>query len=207
MKFPEHLTLSFLLAQLGPQRDYGIAGTALMLVAGNLPDVDSLSLLAGRERYRKYHRIVGHGLPVTLVGPALLAALASGGLGIGPFWKLWGWLQLAVAMHLLADVCFYRWPVQLLWPLSARSWGLGWVRWNDLVPTAILYVATMLVVLRPYFASALAAAGIGGFALYLAWRAWWPWPRWGWSAWVTGSWAFDAAPVWRWLTGDFVRRT
>jgi hypothetical protein len=56
--------------------------------------VDTLTLLGGWRFYRTYHRIVGHGLPVTLLGPALLAAGAYV-LGLGAFWPLWGWLQLA----------------------------------------------------------------------------------------------------------------
>jgi hypothetical protein len=206
MKFPEHLTLSFLLAQFGVQQHYGLAGTALVVIAGNLPDLDTVTILGGPKVYRKYHRIVGHGLPVTLAGPPLLAQFSSGVLAL-PFVPLWIWLQVALLVHLATDVCFYRWPVQLLWPLSSRGWGLGLVRWNDLVPTLLLCTGTALVLLRPHFASAFAAASLGGSVLYLSWRAWWPWPYWGWSAWVTGSWAQDAAPIWRWLTGDFVRRS
>jgi membrane-bound metal-dependent hydrolase YbcI (DUF457 family) len=207
MKFPEHVSFSFLLAQLGVQPHYGLAGTALMVLAGNLPDLDTLTLLGGPQIYRKYHRILGHGLPVALAAPTILALLGSHILMLGPFLPLWCWFQVALLAHLAADVCFYRWPVQVLWPLSTRGWGIGLVRWNDLVPTLVLYGGTVLALLRPDFAPAFAAASIGGFVLYLGWRAWWPWPHWGWSAWITGSWALDAAPVWRWLTGDFLRRT
>src|SRR2546426_138534 len=40
MKIPEHLALSYLLAQLGPHQTYGPAGTVLVMVAGMLPDLD-----------------------------------------------------------------------------------------------------------------------------------------------------------------------
>src|SRR5262249_40425832 len=69
MKFPEHVALSFLIAQFGVQEEYGAVGTVLVLVAGNLPDIDTLTLLGGWRFYRTYHRIVGHGLPVTIGGP------------------------------------------------------------------------------------------------------------------------------------------
>jgi membrane-bound metal-dependent hydrolase YbcI (DUF457 family) len=204
MKPTEHVTFAFLLAQLGAHQEYGPAGTLLVVAAGNLPDLDGLTLLAGWKVYRKFHRFLGHGLPMTLAGPALLAVYGSYGLGLEPFGRLWAWLQLSLLAHLLTDVCFYRWPVRLLWPLSQRAWGFGLVSWNDLVPTLILYGATAVVLWRPTLALTAATAGLAAFFLYLAWRAWRPRSRFGWSAWLTGDWARQNARFWRWLTGDFV---
>src|SRR5262249_33996593 len=140
--------------------------------------------------------------------------VGSWGLGLTPFLPLWGWLQLALLIHLITDVLFYRWPVQLLWPFSPRGWGLGLVSWNDLVPTLILYGATALALARPPLPASAApvagrplpaaAAGLAGLALYTAWRARRPRPRSGWAAWLTGDWARGSFPLWRWLTGDFV---
>ncbi|TMQ32225.1 MAG: metal-dependent hydrolase [Planctomycetota bacterium] len=203
MKFPEHVALSYLVAQLGAQQEYGLPGTLLVLIAGNLPDVDTLTLLGGWRFYRTYHRIVGHGLPVTLLGPALLAAGASV-LGLGAFWPLWAWLQLALLVHLATDVCFYRWPVQLLWPVSRKGFGLGLVRWNDLVPTLVLYIFSVAALLWPGHGFAIGLAGLACFVAYLFWRAWQPPAQEGWRGWLTGLWAPHAAPFWRWLTGDFV---
>src|SRR5437588_4106135 len=121
MKIPEHLAFSYLLAQFGVQPEYGAAGTALMLAAGMLPDLDGLSILGGWQCHRTYHRVVGHGLPVTLAGPLLLALLGRGAFGLGPLPLLWAWLQLALLAHLATDCLFYRWPAQLLWPVSARG--------------------------------------------------------------------------------------
>src|SRR5258708_6199946 len=115
MKIPEHLALSFLLAQFGVQQEYGTAGTTLMLVAGMLPDLDGVSILGGWTCHRKYHRVLGHGLPVTLLGPAALALAGSWLLGGGLL--LWAWLQLSLLVHLTTDCLFYRWPAQVLWPL------------------------------------------------------------------------------------------
>jgi membrane-bound metal-dependent hydrolase YbcI (DUF457 family) len=202
MKIPEHFALSFLLAQFGVQHEYGPAGTALMIGAGILPDLDGLSILGGWRWHRTYHRVLGHGLPMTLAGPALLALLGARLLGLGEFLPLWLWLQAALFAHLLTDILFYRWPAQLLWPFSSRGWGLGLIGWNDLVPTLLLYAG----VLGTCFGRAPWVAGIslGLLAAYVACRAWVPLPRTAWSAWLTGNWARRSAPLWRWLTGDFI---
>ena len=47
MKIPEHLALSYLIAQLNVQQRYGPGGAALVMLAGFLPDLDGLTLLAG----------------------------------------------------------------------------------------------------------------------------------------------------------------
>jgi len=204
MKLPEHVAASFLLAQLGVQEQFGTAGTLLMIAAGLLPDLDGLTVLAGWRTYRRYHRILGHGLLMALVGPLTLAWLAAALGGLGPFLPLWGWLQVSLALHLFTDVCFYRWPVELLWPFSRRGWGLGLVGWNDLVPTLALYTASAAALAWPANATAAATLGIAVLLFYLAWRAWRPPSRGGLSAWLAGGWAPERHRVWRWLTGDFV---
>jgi membrane-bound metal-dependent hydrolase YbcI (DUF457 family) len=203
MKLPEHISLSFLLAQFGIQQEYGLLGTGLVVAAGCLPDLDGLGIVFGWRFYQRHHRILGHGLPVTLAGPALLALLGSWLLDGAAFWTLWFWCQGALLLHLCTDVCFYDWPVQLLWPLSRHGWGLGLIAWNDLVPTLLLYGTTALAILWPAQAVPAAAAGTGGLIFYLAWRAL-KTPSQSWAIWLTGGWAKRSKPIWRWLTGDFV---
>jgi hypothetical protein len=204
MKFPEHLALSYLLAQFGVRQEFGPVGTGLMLTAGFLPDLDTLTVLGGWRSHNRYHRVVGHGLPVTVAGPPALAAVGAGLLGAGAFWALWGWLQLALVAHLATDVLFYRWPVQWAWPLSRRGLGLGLVGWNDLVPTLLLYAGTAIALLWPAAATAVAAASLAALALYLGWRALRAPVRSRWLAWLNGGWARGSPRLWRWLTGDFI---
>jgi membrane-bound metal-dependent hydrolase YbcI (DUF457 family) len=202
MKIPEHLAMSFLLAQFGVQQNYGAGGTALLVAAGMLPDLDGLTIVGGWRCHDRYHRIIGHGLLFTLLGPALLALLGSFLFGLGPLLPLWLWLQLALVIHLVTDVCFYDWPTQLLWPFSRRAVGFGWISWNDLVPTLLLYGGVVGTVCgAPLFS---ASVSLGALVLYLAWRAGHPRSRCGWAGWLTGDWAQDTAPLWRWLTGDFI---
>ncbi len=204
MKIPEHVTLSILLAQFGVHQEYGWAGTTLLIAAGCLPDLDGAAIVAGWRFYRRYHRILGHGILVTLLGPPLLALIGVATFGWSAFLPFWIWTQVSLLGHLVTDVCFYNWPAQLLWPFSSRGWAVGLLTWNDLVPTLILYTATAAALLVPTVAVAAAAGGIGALAAYLLWRAARPRPDTGWSGWLTGSWAAQSAPVWRWLTGDFI---
>jgi membrane-bound metal-dependent hydrolase YbcI (DUF457 family) len=204
MKLPEHITLSFLLAQFGVQHACGWPGTALVIAAGVLPDLDGLGIVLGWRSYQRHHRILGHGLPVTLAGPVLLA-LAGVGLFGADFLFLWAWCQAALWLHLLTDVLFYRWPVQLLWPITARGWDVGLLGWNDLVPTLFLYGGTAGALLWPASASLAAWVGITGLAGYLFWRSIRPAGDNGWSGWLAGRWAARTHPAWRWLTGDFLR--
>jgi membrane-bound metal-dependent hydrolase YbcI (DUF457 family) len=202
MKIPEHIALSYLLAQLGVQQQFGPAGTALIIVAGNLPDLDGMTILGGWNCHRTYHRVVGHGLPMTLLGPGLLAWFAASILGLGSFLVLWAWFQIALLAHLITDILFYLWPVQLCWPLSARGLGLGLVRWNDLVPTLLLYAGVLL----SWYADPQIVAGIclGLVTAYVLTRAWSPAPYCSWTGWLAGNWAKRSARLWRWLTGDFI---
>jgi membrane-bound metal-dependent hydrolase YbcI (DUF457 family) len=204
MKVPEHLALSFLMAQFGVQQQYGPGGTALMMAAGFLPDLDAVTVVAGWDVYRRWHRKLGHGLPMTLLGPLMLALLGAFVFRLGPFLPLWLWLQAALLGHLIPDILFYRWPVQLLWPLSRRGWSAGLIGWNDLVPTLSFYVAVVLVLALPEFAPQAALTGIVGVVLYLMWRRLHPRPRSRWGVWLAGGWTRRSRRLVRWLTGDFL---
>jgi hypothetical protein len=204
MKLPEHLALSFLVAQFGIQQEYGPVGTALVLAAGVLPDLDVLSILGGWQCHRAHHRVLGHGLPMTVGGPLALAAVGWWLLGGQSVVPLWLWLQVSLLAHLGTDVFFYSWPVQLGWPLSRWGIGFGLVGWNDLVPTLLLYTGAILALAWPGAAPLLAALMLATLVVYLGWRAHRPPASSGWSAWVTGGWV-QSTPRWsRWLTGDFI---
>ena len=69
MKIPEHITLSVLLAQFAVQPELGLGGTALMVAAGCLPDLDGAAIVCGWKFYARHHRILGHGILVTVPVP------------------------------------------------------------------------------------------------------------------------------------------
>jgi hypothetical protein len=203
MKVPEHIAFSFLLAQLGVQQEYGWPGTALVIAAGCLPDLDGIGIIAGWRFYRRYHRILGHGLPMTLLGPLVLAGVGSLLFHL-PFFSMWGWLQVSLLCHLLTDVSFYNWPVQLFWPISKRGWALGLLSWNDLVPTLLLYAGVVIAFVWPPQAPWISLAILMSLMVYLYWRSRRREPNAGVEEWLAGGWTHGSPRFYRWLTGDFV---
>jgi hypothetical protein len=141
---------------------------------------------------------------MTLLGPLLLTLFLTPHPDVWTWLILWGWLQLSLVLHLTVDLLFYRWRVQLLWPLSNWGVGMGLVGWNDLVPTLLLYISTATVLAAPAAAPFAATAGLGLLALYVYWRARRRRRLGGWLGWLTHDWARRSPRVCRWLTGDFV---
>ena len=88
------------------------------MIAASFPDLDGLSMLAGREAYWTYHHVIGHN---ALVGLAVAALLA----GFSPH-RLRSFLAYVglFHLHLLMD-CFGSgpgWEIAYGWPLS--SWTI-----------------------------------------------------------------------------------
>lgn len=203
MKLPEHVACSFLLAQLGVQQEFGWPGTGLVIAAGCLPDLDGIGIVAGWRFYRRHHRILGHGLPMIVLGPPALACL-GGWLFHLPFLPIWAWSQVSLLLHLLTDVSFYNWPVQLFWPISKRGWAFGLLSWNDLIPTVLLYSGTALALVFSSQAFWIGLAFLLILASYLIWRTMRSCAKTGWEDWIAGGWTESSPRFCRWLTGDFV---
>ncbi len=203
MKVPEHVAFSFLLAQFGVQQQFGWPGTALMIAAGCLPDLDGLGIVGGWRFYQKYHRILGHGLPMIVVGPLCLAGLGAAIFHL-PLLPLWGWLQVSLFFHLLTDISFYSWPVQLIWPIPKKGWAVGLLSWNDLVPTILLYGGALLALVMPGKGNWIAILSMAGMTCYLVWRGLRTGEDSMWEAWLAGGWVARSPRFCRWLTGDFV---
>lgn len=110
-----HGELSWLLAQrLAARKD-----RALVVLAGILPDLDGLTLLAGEQAYATWHHVLTHGAVAALALSGLLAAFAvqrSAVLGLA---------LVAFHLHLGADLVGSGpgWPVLYFWPFSRHEWS------------------------------------------------------------------------------------
>lgn len=115
----------------------------LVTLAGVLPDVDGLTLLAGQEAYARWHHVLTHGALSALLMAATLAALSTQkrivfGLGL-----------LAFHLHLLCDLAGSGpgWPLSYLWPFSTREfqWNGQWdlASWQNALIGLVSTLATL----------------------------------------------------------------
>lgn len=159
MTGPEHCIFGALIAHLGLHQRYGARATAVLVVASIAPDIDSLTLLAGRMAFYRHHRTAFHsaggvfplamllaGLcrAVPLVSSRLTPRLQSKGclhrwashLGeaegncLRSFPLLLAMAGAAMLAHILIDA-LYPWEMPLLWPFSQRTLCWPIIDWGD----------------------------------------------------------------------------
>ncbi len=130
--------------------------TAIMVVAANIPDIDTVSLLQGGEAYVRWHRNITHSL---IAAPlmALAAVAIVRVLGRDPIrWlNAWAIAVVAVASHLILDLT-NTYGVRLFLPFSGR-----WFH-EDITPVIDLVVwAILLLGVAAPFLTRLVATEIG----------------------------------------------
>lgn len=106
------------LSWLGAQRLTDRRDRLLVTLAGVLPDLDGLTLLAGQDLYGQWHHVLTHGFVSALVIAGVLAAFARRkavvfGLGLAAF-----------HLHLLCDLLGSGpgWPLFYFWPFNREQW-------------------------------------------------------------------------------------
>lgn len=106
---------------------------ALVTLAGVLPDLDGLTLLAGEDAYARWHHLLTHGIVAATACAALLAAVARQRLAVAAL------AFAAFHLHLLCDLAGsgVGWPIFYLWPFDgvAVGWSGGWelASWQNTV--------------------------------------------------------------------------
>lgn len=113
----------------------------LVTLAGVLPDLDGLTLLAGEEAYARWHHVLTHGAVAAVACSAVLAAFAQEKRRVALL------AFAAFHVHLLCDLAGSGpgWPIHYLWPFSMRElmWDGQWnlTSWQN---TVIGLTATLL---------------------------------------------------------------
>jgi inner membrane protein len=122
-----HTLVGAALAQSGLKQRSPL-GTATLLLAANLPDLDALSLAWGSTAGLAFRRGWTHGVLAILLWPLLLAAAMvafdrAGARRGARFWPLAGLAAIGVVSHLLLDL-LNTYGVRWLMPFSNR-WYYG----------------------------------------------------------------------------------
>jgi inner membrane protein len=142
---------------VGNAADLNRRERATVAVAGVIPDIDGLGLIAEIATrnsahpltwWSDYHHVLGHN-----IGFCLLVTLAGFALA-KKRWRTAALVFVSFNLHLLCDLVGARgpdgnqWPIPYLLPLS-RAWNLTWSgqwalnAWPNLVITALALAATL----------------------------------------------------------------
>lgn len=142
-----HSLVGLFLARAGLKR-FTPRGTAIMVIAANAPDCDTVSFFAGSPTYILWHRNITHSL-IAIPFMALMAVALVRLFGRQPVRWLQGTLIaiVGVASHLLLDLTNV-YGVRLLLPFSGQ-----WFHW-DITPIVDLALWTILLLgcIAPWFA-------------------------------------------------------
>ena len=140
-------------------------GTAVLVLASNLPDADIITLWSGTLPYLEYHRHLTHALVVApLLG--LLAALAMFRVKGWRLWPAWALGTLGVWAHIALDM-LNNYGVRIWLPFRA-----DWVGWDlFMVVDPWVMAVLLLCVLAPLLAR-LVGSEIGGRAAVAPGRGW-----------------------------------
>jgi inner membrane protein len=122
-------------------------GTAIMVLAANMPDIDVVSWFGGGTAYIHYHRNITHSL-IAMPVMALLAVTLVRLFGRSEIrWlNAWAGALVAVASHLILDLTNI-YGVRLLLPFSGR-----WFQWDT---TPVIDVTILAIVVLGVAAPAL----------------------------------------------------
>jgi membrane-bound metal-dependent hydrolase YbcI (DUF457 family) len=80
------------------------------------------------------------------------------------------WSHLAADIVVSGSAAYSDWGVQVLWPLSNRTWVFPRVRWGDVGITLIFAAGALAMLWRPKRVQLLAAMTLATVALYIAIR-------------------------------------
>lgn len=160
-----HSLIGYALGEAGLRQRLGPGTTLALVVGSNLPDVDVVSLLAGREGF-----LLRRGWTHSVLGMPLLAAVCSllirrGFPGLSPtraFLLLLGACWLHVACDLLNS-----YGVRPLVPFTDQRFELAWVFIIDLWLWAILAAPLVWARLRPSGYAAAHVVAIGAALAYV----------------------------------------
>lgn len=146
MHIPTHVLSGWAVANA--VRDLSPRQRAFAMIAATAPDLDGLSLLAGRDSYETYHHVLCHNVFFAILVTVLLAWGARGG------WRLALLFFGLVHLHLVLDSfgSGMDWGISWLWPVVRTEWMNPWrwsfFSWQNLAAAYGLVAATVVIAAR-----------------------------------------------------------
>ncbi|WP_418790582.1 metal-dependent hydrolase [Phosphitispora sp. TUW77] len=170
MDLISHGLMGTMMAGLGLNHKFGLAGTVTMIVANIAPDLDVVAGLKGPKTFYKYHREITH----SLLGAVVLWALISGGIyfftPLGSLSAILVMVGAGLAGHLLMD-SFTPWGLPLFYPFSSKKYSFDLIWFFDPVIIISMFGSVYLVYHFPGKEMMFSGMGFGMIAAYLILRA------------------------------------
>jgi inner membrane protein len=146
----------------------------LVAWAGVAPDIDSVSLLFGLDRYIRWHHVLTHNLLAAVVTAGVVAAVAKerGRAAVLAF--------VAFHVHFVLDTVGSGpgWQIAYFYPFSSTEYGVGWAwdlaSWQNLVATVTVLAVSVVtaVALKRSFVETWAPASVDAAFCGLVSRVW-----------------------------------
>ncbi len=179
-----HMTMGLHAANLGFHQRYGARAPLILVAASIFPDIDSITLLLGRQAYFHYHRTFTHAVSGWVVCGAILALLTAHrdfGRWYLVDWSLW---SLGMAGHTVADI-ITRWGIPLFYPFSEERWAIPIVSWGDGFLTSMWLAFAVAALVFTKYRRPISGAAWGLGLFYLAYRVLVPAPG---TSWLSRLW-------------------
>lgn len=100
------------------------------IVGSHAPDFDTVLKLKGNATYIRHHRGETHSIPAVILWGILLAGIIYAFVPSVSFLHLWGWIFLAVALHVFVDI-FNAYGTQAIKPFKNKWIALGFINTFD----------------------------------------------------------------------------
>lgn len=100
------------------------------IIGSHAPDFDTVLKLKDNAAYIRHHRGETHSIPAVIMWGIMLATIIYAIVPEVSFLHLWGWIFLAVALHVFVDI-FNAYGTQALKPFKNKWVALGFINTFD----------------------------------------------------------------------------
>lgn len=100
------------------------------IIGSHAPDFDTVLKLKNNATYIRHHRGITHSLPAIVIWGILISTIIYAFVPQVDFLHLWGWIALAVGLHVFVDI-FNAYGTQALKPFNNKWIAHGFINTFD----------------------------------------------------------------------------